>query len=71
MGNPIVHIEIPVTDFNRAKTFYSKLFGWKVDIMPNDYALFDPGTPPAGGFTKSLKVTTDGPLLHIQCDDIG
>jgi len=34
MGNPIVHMEIPVTDLNKAKGFYSKLFGWKVDAMP-------------------------------------
>jgi predicted enzyme related to lactoylglutathione lyase len=71
MGNPIVHVEIPVTDLNKAKTFYSKLFGWKIDISPEmNYALFDTGTPPNGGFSKALKTGTDGYLLHIMVDDI-
>ena len=71
MGSPTVHVEIPVTDLNKAKTFYSKLFGWKVDLTgdPN-YALFDTGTLPNGGFTKALKTTTDGYLFHIMVDDI-
>jgi len=34
MGNPIMHVEIPVTDLNKAKTFYPKLFRWKIDITP-------------------------------------
>jgi len=30
----IVHFEIPADDVQRAKTFYSKLFGWKIEVMP-------------------------------------
>jgi predicted enzyme related to lactoylglutathione lyase len=30
MGNPIAHVEIPVTNLEREKEFYSKVFGWKV-----------------------------------------
>jgi hypothetical protein len=71
MGNPIVHVDIPVTDLNRAKNFYSKLFGWKIDLIPEmDYAVFDTGRPPNGGFSKALKAGTDGCLLHIIVDDI-
>jgi len=71
MGNPIVHVEIPVADLNKAKSFYSKLFEWKIDITPEmDYALFDTGTPPNGGFSKVLKTGTNGCLLHIRVDDI-
>nr|MDO8098505.1 VOC family protein [Candidatus Njordarchaeota archaeon] len=71
MGNPIVHVEIPVTDLNKAKSFYSKLFQWKIGITPEtDYALFDTGRPPNGGFSKLLKTGTNGFLLHILVDDI-
>jgi hypothetical protein len=71
MGNPIVHVDIPVTDLNKAKSFYSKLFGWKVDIIrETDYAVFDTGTPPNGGFSKALKTGASGLLLHIRVDDI-
>ena len=71
MRNAIVHLEIPVTDLDKAKSFYSKLFGWKVDLMPEmDYALFDTGTPPNGGFNKVDKIGTGGCMLYIHVDDI-
>jgi len=72
MGNAIVHMEIPVTDLKKAQEFYSKLFGWKVEIMPPEmgYALFDTGTPPGGGFAKVENVKEGGCLLYIQVDDI-
>jgi len=71
MGNPIVHMEIPVTDLKKAKDWYSKLFGWKVDLFPEmNYALFDPGTPPGGGFNKVDKVKTGGCMFYISVDDI-
>ncbi len=31
MANPIVHFEIPADDTHRAKEFYTKTFGWKID----------------------------------------
>jgi hypothetical protein len=71
MGDPIVHVEIPVTDLNRARTFYSKLFGWSVDITEDaNYAVFDTGRPPNGGFSRILKAGESGILLHILVDDI-
>src|ERR1044072_2153322 len=30
----IVHFEIPADDFERAKKFYSDLFGWKMEKWP-------------------------------------
>ena len=30
----ITHIDIPVTDKERAKGFYSGLFGWQIDTPP-------------------------------------
>ncbi|MCB9806151.1 VOC family protein [Candidatus Nomurabacteria bacterium] len=36
--NPIVHFEIPVDDIERAKNFYTKIFGWEIEKfdMPAD-----------------------------------
>ena len=31
----IVHFEIPADDVDRAKKFYSDLFGWKMEKMPS------------------------------------
>ena len=30
MANPFVHIELETNDVAKAKTFYSKLFDWKL-----------------------------------------
>jgi len=70
----IVHIEIPAPDLEKAKEFYSKVFGWKVDMEPEmDYAVWSPPDEDAvgGGFSKSAKPSTEGALLHIGVDDIG
>lgn len=31
--NPVVHFELPYHDAIRASTFYSKVFGWKYEIL--------------------------------------
>jgi uncharacterized protein len=33
MSNPVVHFEIPVNDIKRAKHFYEKIFGWKIEYI--------------------------------------
>jgi predicted enzyme related to lactoylglutathione lyase len=72
MGNEIVHIEIPVTDFEKAKKFYSKVFGWTIPLIDEraGYALFDTGTPPNGGFNKVAKVTPSQIQIYLMVDDI-
>lgn len=30
----VVHFEIPADDLDRAKSFYSDVFGWKLETMP-------------------------------------
>lgn len=60
----IVRFEIPADDLNRAKGFYSKLFGWKIapfSGMPapeaQNYLYIDTGSedaPPDGGLMKRM-----------------
>jgi len=71
--NPVVHVELPVTDLKKAKQFYSKLFGWKIDIMPPpmNYAMFNPPPPQMSvGFSKADKVKTGGCLFYVNVDNI-
>jgi predicted enzyme related to lactoylglutathione lyase len=73
MSGNIVHIEIPAPDLEKAKEFYTKLFGWNVELVPGmDYAMWSAGKDGSveGGFEKTSKPTIDGPLLHIEVDDI-
>ena len=32
----IVHFDVPVDDINRAKKFYTELFGWKIERIPGE-----------------------------------
>ena len=45
MKHTIVHFEVPADDVERAKTFYSELFGWQFSAPPGfeDYWLFSTG----------------------------
>ena len=67
----IVWFEIPADKPDRAKAFYSKLFGWKINPLPGmpDYQHIDTGGPdaspdgglmtrkhPGQGITKSVIV---------------
>ena len=50
----IVHFDVPTEDVERAKKFYSTLFGWKFESFPEmQYYLFTTtnldGTPGVGG----------------------
>ena len=51
----IVHFEIPADDIQRAKAFYSNLFGWKIEGIPGmDYAMIDVFGAPGGGMMKRM-----------------
>jgi len=49
MASGIVWFEIPADNVDRAKAFYSKLFGWKINPIPTmpDYQHVDTGGPDA------------------------
>ncbi|MFN2446123.1 MAG: VOC family protein [Vicinamibacterales bacterium] len=34
MANPFVHVELSTTDPEKAKSFYSNLFSWKMEDTP-------------------------------------
>ena len=44
MGNPVVHWEMLCKDPAKVSTFYEKIFGWKVQDMPElNYRIVDTG----------------------------
>jgi uncharacterized protein len=69
------HIEFQVTDLNKAKEFYGKIFGWK-DIMM-DYgetyvlvSLEDPNWP-SFGISKVDKIENNNSIVvTMRVDDI-
>ena len=55
----VVWFEIPADEPERAKTFYTKLFGWKINPLPHmpDYSHIETGGPdasPDGGLMKRM-----------------
>jgi predicted enzyme related to lactoylglutathione lyase len=57
MANPFVHVELNTTDLTQAKTFYEKLFDWKMQDIPmpqGSYTMIDVGEGTGGGMMKQL-----------------
>ena len=77
-SNPVIYFEIPVTNIDRAITFYSAVFGFvftKEHIDNNEMALF-PMTDGNSGISGALakgeiyKPTKDGAVLYFTTENI-
>lgn len=74
MANPFVHVELNTTDVDRAKTFYGKLFEWKLEEtstgeMP--YTIIGIGDGVGGGIMKQLIPSAESAWLpYVLVDDI-
>jgi len=74
MGNPFVHVELNTTDTERAKTFYGKLFDWKLEDVPMGpmtYTMINVGGGTGGGMMKQLIPGAPSAWLpYVDVDDI-
>ena len=72
MPGQFIHVEIPCTDFEKAKKFYEEVFGWKTNYMPERaYMLFETGGGLDGGFYKSSEhAGRQGVINYIDVEDI-
>ncbi len=68
--NPVVHFEIPAENKNRMADFYTKTFGWKMQMLGpdmNDYVLVTTTEPDEDGRPKNREpltaVFTRNPLI--------
>jgi predicted enzyme related to lactoylglutathione lyase len=62
--NCIDYVEIPVTDLEKAKAFFSALFGWSFEIWGDDYMSFNDGRFD-GGFRRSAETAPSTGVLLI------
>ena len=72
MGNPFVHVELVSTDVAKAKSFYGKLFNWKledVDMGDMIYTLIKAGEGAGGGIMKNPM--PDGHSMWIAYVKVG
>lgn len=78
MPNPFIHVELNSTDVTKAKSFYRKLFDWKLDDIPlpvdNDegsYTMINVGKGTGGGMMKQMMPDTPSAwLAYVLVDDI-
>ncbi len=72
VSNPFCHVELNTNDVNKAKTFYTKLFDWKLEDVPDgSYSMIRVGEGTGGGLMKNP--IPDGPsfwLAYVLVDDI-
>src|SRR4051812_28460008 len=83
--NPVVHFEMPAEDRKRMADFYSRIFGWKTEMMGpemGDYVVVTttdsgkdgrpktPGTINGGFFPKKPDWPAQYPSVVIAVDDI-
>ena len=81
----VVHFEIPADDLDRARTFYGKVFGWRIDTMPMpgggeytgltttavDEKTMTPTEPGAiNGGMMQRDAATPAPVITIDVEDI-
>jgi uncharacterized protein len=76
MANPFVHVELNTPDPEKAKAFYSKLFQWQLEDMPNpavpagSYTIVKVGSGTGGGIMKQVPGGPSGWLAYVAVEDI-
>jgi uncharacterized protein len=76
VANPFVHVELNTSDPEKAKAFYSKLFQWQLEDMPNpavpggSYTLIKVGAGTGGGIMKQIPGGPSGWLAYVEVNDI-
>lgn len=73
----ISHVEIPALDGKSSGSFYSNIFGWKVNTLEEfNYTMFHPESGPEGGFVQIREnptmhgQSTKQVLIYISTDDL-
>ena len=68
----ITHIDIPVDDTDRAKAFYSGVFGWQIAEVPGyeGYPMWQAPNKISGGGLASRSMGITQPRSYIEVDSI-
>lgn len=68
----LCHLELPVKDKARAKSFYGEVFGWTFqDVSEMDYTLFfTPGKVVGGGFFTPSERMPDKVINYMMVDSL-
>ena len=71
MAHTVCHIEIAVTDLQRAQAFYSKIFDWSFRQFGPEMIVFGSGDQHIGGFMKADRVVAgESPSVWFEVESI-
>ncbi len=75
MANPFVHVELATTDVNKAKSFYTSLFDWKLEDHDmgggETYSIIKVGEGTGGGMMKHpMQGEPSSWLPYILVEDV-
>ena len=73
MAQPVMYFEMIAKDPKKLKTFYTNLFGWRVEEYEEmNYALLraDPSKGISGGIGGEGNGLTPGLAVYVQVDDV-
>jgi len=74
MANPFVHVELNTIDVAKAKSFYGKLFDWKLEDVPmseGSYTMIQVGEGTGGGLMKHpIPGAPSAWLAYVLVDDV-
>jgi predicted enzyme related to lactoylglutathione lyase len=68
----ITHIDIPADDLERAKGFYSGVFGWSINEVPGyeGYPMWQAPNQVSGGGLASREMGLQRPRSYVEVDSI-
>src|SRR5690606_4556106 len=68
----ITHIDIPVSDMEKAKSFYSSLFGWQIAEVPGyeGYPMWQAPNKTSGGGLAPRREGFSQPRCYVEVDSI-
>ena len=73
MAGKMVHFELPATDGDRARRFWSGVFGWEFaesGIPGMDYSMVRTGEEQGGAVYTSPDTAGTGTIVYFDTDDI-
>lgn len=73
MAAPVTHFEINAKDGQRMRDFYSAVFDWKIEMMPDaPYGMVDTGIKMGinGGIGQIQPEERAGTTFYIQVEDV-
>jgi uncharacterized protein len=73
MPNPFAHLELTTDDLKSAQSFYTKVFGWKLNEMPGmNYTMIDVGGSGVGGGMQGrpMPEAPTGWMPYVQVESV-